>query len=58
MLCLKNFSIDRDTPFHHELTVVERDEKNNSFVAEISPMKHGFKVKGGLILKFDLQPGG
>ena len=32
---LKNFSIDWDTPFHHELTVVERDPDSNSFVVEI-----------------------
>ncbi|WP_136060187.1 alpha-1,3-galactosidase-related protein [Pontiella sulfatireligans] len=43
---LKNFTIDWDTPFHHELKVVERDESNNSFVAEISPMKYGFDIKG------------
>lgn len=43
---LKNFSIDWDTPFHHELRVVERDAKNRSFVAEISPMKYGFEIKG------------
>ncbi|MDZ8120243.1 right-handed parallel beta-helix repeat-containing protein [Pontiella agarivorans] len=49
-IMLKNFSIDWDTPFHHELTVVERDEKNNTFVAEVSPMKHGFKVQGGKLL--------
>lgn len=45
-IMLKNFVIDWDTPFHHELKVVERDEANNSFVAEISPMKYGFEVKG------------
>lgn len=39
---LKNFSIDWDTPFHHELKVVERNEKDRSFVAEISPMTYGF----------------
>lgn len=43
---LKNFTIDWDTPFHHELTVVERDESTNSFVAEISPMKYGFEIQG------------
>lgn len=43
---LKNFTIDWDTPFHHELKVVERDESTNSFVAEISPMKYGFEIQG------------
>lgn len=47
---LKNFSIDWDTPFHHELRVVERDEEANSFVAEISPMKYGFEIKNDQIL--------
>ncbi|SMP69006.1 Right handed beta helix region [Neorhodopirellula lusitana] len=47
---LKNFSIDWDTPFHHELKVVQRNEKDNSFVAEISPMKHGFEVTDGKLL--------
>lgn len=49
-LNLKNFSIDWDTPFHHELRVVERDEEANSFVAEISPMKYGFEIKNDQIL--------
>lgn len=49
-ITLKNFTIDWDTPFHHELTVVERDEKTNSFIAEISPLKYGFAVKGGELL--------
>lgn len=43
---LKNFTIDWDTPFHHELTVVERDESSNSFVAEIYPMTYGFEIQG------------
>lgn len=43
-VALKNFVIDWDTPFHHELKVVERNEAENSFVAEISPMKYGFEV--------------
>ncbi len=44
---LKNFTIDWDTPFHHELKVVERNEDSNSFVAEISPMKYGFEIRDG-----------
>ncbi|MDZ8117087.1 alpha-1,3-galactosidase-related protein [Pontiella agarivorans] len=44
---LKNFTIDWDTPFHHELKVVERNEAANTFVAEISPMKYGFEVRDG-----------
>jgi polygalacturonase len=47
---LKNFKIDWDTPFHHELTVVERDTENNAFIAKISPMKYGFEVKNGQLL--------
>ena len=47
---LKNFTIDWDTPFHHELTVVESDPDTNSFVAEIHPMTHGFEVKGDTLL--------
>ncbi len=47
---LKNFSIDWDTPFHHELKVVERDPDNKAFIAEISPMKYGFEVKDGELL--------
>ncbi|MDF7825763.1 right-handed parallel beta-helix repeat-containing protein [Pontiellaceae bacterium B12227] len=42
---LKNFSIDWDTPFHHELRVVESDPDKNSFIAEIFPMKYGFEIK-------------
>ncbi|MFD2256583.1 right-handed parallel beta-helix repeat-containing protein [Luteolibacter algae] len=42
---LQNFSIDWETPFHHELKVLERNEADNSFVAEISPMKYGFEIK-------------
>lgn len=49
-IVLKNFSIDWDTPFHHELRVLERDEKSNSFVAEIKPMKYGFEIKNEQIL--------
>lgn len=47
---LKNFSIDWDTPFHHELRVVSNDPDNNSFVAEVFPMKYGFEVKNGQLL--------
>jgi hypothetical protein len=41
-ITLKNFSIDWDTPFHHEFRVVERDPKTNSFIVEISPTKYGY----------------
>ena len=44
---LKNFSIDWDTPFHHELRVVERDPKANSFAVEISPKKYGYEIRDG-----------
>jgi hypothetical protein len=47
---LKNFSIDWDTPFHHEFTVVERDPETNSFVVEISPTKYGYEIKDGELL--------
>lgn len=47
---LKNFRIDWDTPFHHELTVVERDPDSNSFVVKISPMKYGYEIKAGQLL--------
>ena len=47
---LKNFSIDWDTPFHHELRVVDRDPKTNSFVVEISPKKYGYEIRDGQIL--------
>lgn len=46
---LKNFSIDWDTPFHHELRVVERDPEANSFIVEVSPMKYGYTIKNGQI---------
>lgn len=49
-ITLKNFSIDWDTPFHHELKVIDSDQETNTFVAEISPLKHGFEVKNGNIL--------
>lgn len=47
---LKNFSIDWDTPFHHELLVIERDLEANSFVVEISLMKYGYTIKNGQVL--------
>lgn len=47
---LKNFTIDWDTPFHHELKMVERDEQQNAFVAEISPMTYGFQIQGQELL--------
>ncbi|MBK1875798.1 right-handed parallel beta-helix repeat-containing protein [Pelagicoccus mobilis] len=43
---LKNFTIDWDTPFHHEFKVIKSDPKTNTFVAEVSPSKYGFEVKG------------
>lgn len=49
-ITLSNFSIDWDTPFHHELKVVERSEQDNAFVAEISPMKYGFEVRDGRLV--------
>ena len=48
-ISLKNFNIDWDTPFHHELKVVERDEKSNSFVAEINPTTYGFEIRNDKI---------
>lgn len=47
---LKNFSIDWDTPFHHELRVVESDPDHNAFVAEVYPMKYGFEIRNGELL--------
>jgi hypothetical protein len=47
---LKNFSIDWDTPFHHELRVVERNPESNSFVVEISPTKYGYSIKNEQVL--------
>ncbi len=47
---LKNFSIDWDTPFHHELKVIESDPETNSFIAEISPTKYGFEIINGEIM--------
>ena len=49
-ITLKNFSIDWDTPFHHELRVIERDPKTNSFIVEISPQKYGYEIKDDQIL--------
>jgi len=47
---LKNFRIDWDTPFHHELHVIERNPDTNSFVVEIKPTKYGYTIKNGQIL--------
>ncbi len=41
---LKNFIIDWETPFIHEMTVIENDEKNNAFIVDIKPYKYGFEV--------------
>lgn len=48
-ITLKNFSIDFNTPFHDELVVVERDEKNNSFVVEIDTEQYPYTIKNGVI---------
>lgn len=46
---IKNLSIDYDTPFNHELKVVERDEKDKSFVLEVLNHKYGLRVKDGYL---------
>jgi len=43
-ITLKNFTIDWETPFVHEMTVLENDKKTNSFVVDIKPYKYGFEV--------------
>ncbi|WP_422080902.1 right-handed parallel beta-helix repeat-containing protein [Ulvibacterium sp.] len=45
---LKNFSIDWSIPFQSELSVVENDEANNSFVATIGT-NHKYRVKDGKV---------
>ena len=56
---LKNFFIDWETPFMHEMKVVENDSKANSFVAKITPEKYGFEVAGNEIFfnHYDWQDG-
>ncbi|WP_366185816.1 right-handed parallel beta-helix repeat-containing protein [Flavobacterium ovatum] len=46
---LKNFTIDWETPFIHELKVTESDPKTNTFTAQITPEKYGFEVKNNQI---------
>jgi len=47
---LKNFSIDWIRPFHAELTIVERNEQEKSFVVEIDPELYPYSIKSGSIL--------
>lgn len=46
---LKNFSIDFIRSFHAELTIVQVDKKNNTFIAEIDEEKHPYVIKGNRI---------
>lgn len=46
---LKNFTIDWIRSFHAELTVVESDQKNKSFVVETDPEKYPYTISGGKI---------
>lgn len=47
---LKNFSIDYSRSYHAELTIVDNDEKNNTFIAEIDPELYPYKIIKGEIL--------
>lgn len=47
---LKNFSIDWQRSFHDELTVVERNEQDKSFVVEADPARYPITVKHGALL--------
>ncbi len=47
---LKNFSIDWTHSFHAELTVVQRDETDQSFVVETDPERYPYTIAGGKIL--------
>ncbi|WP_236624917.1 sulfatase-like hydrolase/transferase [Rhodopirellula sp. SWK7] len=47
---LKNFTIDWVRSFHAEMTVVERDEADKSFVVETEPEKYPYTIAGGKIL--------
>ncbi len=46
---LKNFSIDWIRSFHAELTVVESNEEEKSFVVETDPELYPYTIKGGQI---------
>lgn len=54
---LKNFSIDWSRSFHDELTVVERNEQDNSFIVEIDSEKYPYAIQYGNLLsnKYDWQ---
>jgi parallel beta helix pectate lyase-like protein len=47
---LKNFSIDWQRAFHDELTVVERNEQDKSFIVEADPERYPVTIKHGEIL--------
>lgn len=47
---LKNFSIDWKRSFHQEMKIVESDDKEQTFVAEIDREAYPYTVKGGKIL--------
>jgi len=47
---LKNFSIDFIRSYHAELTIVERNEKDKSFIVEVDPQLYPYKVKEGRVL--------
>lgn len=42
---LKNFSIDWDRSFHNELKIIERNETEKCFVAEIDPEKYPYTIR-------------
>lgn len=46
---LKNFSIDWKRSFHDELTVVERNEQDKSFVVEADPSQYPYRLEYGAI---------
>jgi len=46
---LKNFSINWIRSFHDEMTVVERNDEDNSFIVELDPKKSPHTIKGGKI---------
>jgi len=47
---LKNFSIDFIRSYHAELTIIERNEKDKSFIVEVDPQLYPYKIKAGQIL--------
>ncbi|WP_426357106.1 right-handed parallel beta-helix repeat-containing protein [Pseudocolwellia sp. HL-MZ19] len=47
---LKNFSIDFIRSYHAELSIVERNEKDKSFIVEIDPQLYPYKIEAGQIL--------